>query len=446
MRTDFTSDALADPACAASESVIRKCVHCGFCLATCPTYVLLGDERDSPRGRIYMIKDMLEKQQAPSAETVRHIDRCLSCLSCMTTCPSDVNYMHLIDNGRAYVAKHFRRPVKDRAIRSLLAAILPHRNRFKLALLAGRLARPLLLLFRRVDLFAPFVAMLQLLPRVEAKHVVSDWVPAGGHRRKILLFQGCAEPVLKPEYQRAAERLLDRLGIGVIRADGEGCCGALVHHMGLEAEAIVAAKRNIDRWWRVVENEAVEAIAVSASGCGTTLKNYAFLLRNDVDYAERAATLATMVKDISEIILGEALPARPANGVVVAYHAACSLQHGQGIVAPPADLLRRAGFTVQTPVDAHLCCGSAGTYNILQPDIARRLAQRKADSLIELRPDVIATGNIGCAVQIAAELSIPVVHTMELLDWTYGGPTPPALAEQFEDRLQIDKPMVPAFW
>lgn len=430
MRTDFTTGALADPANAASESVIRKCVHCGFCLATCPTYVLLGDERDSPRGRIYMIKDMLEKQQAPSPETVRHIDRCLSCLSCMTTCPSDVNYMHLIDHARAYVADNFRRSVKDRAIRRLLAAILPHRRRFKLALLVGRLARPLLPLLRRVDLFAPFVAMLQLLPKAGAKQAERNWVPTAGLQRKVLLFQGCAEPVLKPEYQRASERLLDRLGIGIVRADGEGCCGALVHHMGLEADAVVAAKHNIDRWWRVIQKEEVGAIAVSASGCGTTLKNYAFLLRNDIDYAERATTLAALAKDISEVIPGESLPTRPANGLVVAYHAACSLQHGQGIAAPPADLLRRAGFTVNTPVDAHLCCGSAGTYNILQPEIARRLARRKADSLIQLQPDVIATGNIGCALQIAVELSIPVVHTVELLDWAYGGPAPYALADK----------------
>ena len=433
MQTAFKPEQLADPAMANSEAVIRKCVHCGFCTATCPTYVLLGDELDSPRGRIYLIKDMLENEREPTAHMVKHIDRCLSCLSCMTTCPSGVTYMYLVDHARAYIERNYRRPLRERLYRNLLAWVLPHPARFRMALRLARLGRPFQGLLEKVDALKPMSAMLALAPReapVSKPRRVPEHnaaLPAGSSRGRVALLGGCAEPVLKPEIRAATIGLLTRLGYEVVSAKGEGCCGSLVHHLGREEAALDAARRNVDAWTAEIESGGLAAILVTASGCGTTIKDYGFMLRGDARYADKAKAVSSIAQDISELLAQADLPDAPPKGMTVAYHAACSLQHGQKVVDPPKRLLASAGFDVRTPADAHLCCGSAGTYNILQPEIAGQLGARKVASLEKLVPDAIATGNIGCATQIGTRTGIPVVHTIELLDWAYGGPEPQAL-------------------
>ncbi|WP_176598529.1 glycolate oxidase subunit GlcF [Sphingobium sp. 15-1] len=428
MQTRFKPEALRDPAMAASEAVIRKCVHCGFCTATCPTYVLLGDELDSPRGRIYLMKDMLENEREPSAEVVKHIDRCLSCLSCMTTCPSGVNYMHLVDHARAYIAERYRRPLKDRLFRALLAWVLPHPRRFRLALRLARLARPAAPLLRGTSALQPMAAMLDLAPAAVAPTASADDSMIAQARGRVALLAGCAEPVLRPEFRAAAIRLINRTGYDVIFAPDEVCCGALVHHMGREDAALAAARRNVDAWTREIEGKGLAAIIITASGCGTTIKDYGFMLREDAAYAEKAARVSALAKDVSEFLADADLPPGDGRGLTIAYHAACSLQHGQKVTDAPKRLLANAGFLVRTPAEPHLCCGSAGTYNILQPEIAGQLGARKVANIERLAPDAIATGNIGCAMQIGQRTAIPIVHTVELLDWATGGPAPAALA------------------
>jgi glycolate oxidase iron-sulfur subunit len=429
MKTEFTAEQLTAPATAESADAIRKCVHCGFCLATCPTYVLLGDERDSPRGRIYLMKDMLEREQRPTPEVVRHVDRCLSCLSCMTTCPSGVNYMHLVDHARSYIEENYDRPSLDRVLRSVLAWVLPYPSRFRWALRFGRIASPIAPLMRALDRSGRLVALLTLARRGHIANPLAENSRAtNGTRGRVIIMKGCAEPVLLPQIRAATVRLLNRLGYDVEFVAGEGCCGALVHHMGRDAEALQFARHNIDVLSRVLEGGPVAALVVTASGCGTLIKDYGFLLRNDPAYAERATRISALAKDISEILEPDQL--RELGGgrrLRVAYHAACSLQHGQQIVTQPKVLLEAAGYEVVLPAEGHLCCGSAGTYNVLQPQIAQQLGKRKASQLDALRADVIATGNVGCAVQIAGYSDIPVVHTIELLDWATGGPQPPSM-------------------
>ncbi|MBC9032011.1 glycolate oxidase subunit GlcF [Sphingomonas sp. JC676] len=427
MQTAFSPAQLADPAMAASEAVIRKCVHCGFCTATCPTYVLLGDELDSPRGRIYLMKDMLENEREPSAEVVKHIDRCLSCLSCMTTCPSGVNYMHLVDHARAYIEERYRRPWTERFFRALLAQVLPYPGRFRLALALARLARPATPLVERFPALKPMAAMLAMAPKNAAPKPSKAASPAQQSRGRVALMQGCAEPVLRPEIRAATVRLLNRAGYDVVFAPGEGCCGALVHHMGKEAASLAAARQNVDAWAALADNGGLDAIVITTSGCGTTIKDYGFMLREDPAYAEKAARVSALAKDVSELLIDADLPVGDGRGLTVAYHAACSLQHGQKVTEAPKRLLAGAGYIVRTPLEAHLCCGSAGTYNILQPEIAGQLGDRKMANLARLKADVIATGNIGCAMQIGQRAEIPVVHTVELLDWATGGPKPTAL-------------------
>ncbi len=430
MKTEFTAVQLAEPATAVSAQAIRKCVHCGFCTATCPTYVLDGDERDSPRGRIYLIKDMLERQAVPNVDVVRHIDRCLSCLACTTTCPSGVDYRHLIDHARAYLEARHRRPWLERGLRFALARILPHRRRFAWALRLAALARPLAPLCRALDRQGRLAAMLGLAPRtLPAPAPVPLDSPAEGERRgRVLLLQGCAEPVLRPEIRAATVRLLNRLGYDVEFARGERCCGALVHHLGREHEALEFVRHNLDSWSARLMQGHWSAMLSSASGCGAQLKDYGFLTRNDPRYAARGARVAELTRDLSELLAPEEIRARRVPVAArVAYHAACTLQHGQKIVAGPRQLLESAGFDVSLPEEAHLCCGSAGTYNILQPAIARRLGERKAANLMAPEPEVIATGNIGCAMQIAQYAQAPVAHVAELLDWATGGPVPGAL-------------------
>lgn len=429
MQTNFSPEALADLDMAVSESVIRKCVHCGFCTATCPTYVLLGDELDSPRGRIYLMKEMLENGDDPSPEVVKHIDRCLSCLSCLSTCPSDVNYMHLVDHARAYIHERHRRPAWERLLRWTLAQILPFPKRFRIALLLGRLFKPAEGLLRLDARLKPLAAMLALIPpRSRALRGAARVQPPKAARDRVILLQGCAEPVLRPEIRLATQRVLARAGFDVVFAVGEGCCGALVHHMGRKDAALDAARRNIDTWTAEMLAHEVDAILVTTSGCGTSIKDYGFLLRDDPAYAERAAQCSALAKDISEFLDEQEFIAKPAAiKMRVAYHAACSLQHGQKVTDAPKRLLGRAGFELVTPKEAHLCCGSAGVYNILQPDLADAIGKRKVEHLERLQADVIATGNVGCAVQIGARTKTPVVHTIELLDWASGGPMPTSL-------------------
>ncbi|CAG4920020.1 unnamed protein product [Acidocella sp. C78] len=434
MQTNFTPDQLADPDIAVADRILRSCVHCGFCTATCPTFVTVGDEDDSPRGRIYMIKDMLETG-APASEPVAfHLDRCLSCLSCMTTCPSGVDYMHLIDHARTRVEETYERPAHDRALRSLLAAIMPYPARLRMALRAaslGRLGRGLVrgegMLMRRLR------AMLDLAPAQLPPPSPTErpgMFPATGERRaRVALLAGCAQQVLDPGIHDATIRLLNRMGVEVVVAAGAGCCGALTHHLGRHDEALGFARANVAAWTREIGAGGLDAVVTDTSGCGTVLKDYGFLLR-DTPEAKDAARISELTVDITELLLRlDYQPSRtPKTPLTVAYHAACSLQHGQRVTDAPKTLLRRAGFSVAEPKDPHLCCGSAGTYNILQPEMAGQLRARKLGTLHALKPDLIAAGNIGCLTQLAGD-GLPTIHTVELLDWMAGGPRPARLPQ-----------------
>jgi glycolate oxidase iron-sulfur subunit len=429
MRTDFTPAQLLDPDTQQSEKILRACVHCGFCTATCPTYVLLGDELDSPRGRIYLIKNMLEAGGEVPAETVTHVDRCLSCLACMTTCPSGVNYMHLVDHGRRHIEQHYRRPLIERALRWMLGAVLTRPERFRAALRAAALARPLAAL-----LPARLQAMLGLAPRRVPPPSPVDRpqiFPAIGERRmRVALMSGCAQQVVAPEINEATIRLLTRHGCEVVIAEGSGCCGALVHHLGQEMPALAFAKANIDAWESA---GPLDAIVINASGCGTTVKDYGFMLREDRAYAEKAARISALARDVSEVAASLGIERRieEGRGLRVAYHSACSLQHGQKLHREPKALLAAAGFEAVDVPEGHLCCGSAGTYNLLQPELANALRERKLGNIMLTGAAVVAAGNVGCITQLATGASVPVVHTVELLDWASGGPIPPALRSAF---------------
>jgi glycolate oxidase iron-sulfur subunit len=450
MQTNFKPRQLKNARTAEIDRILRKCVHCGLCTATCPTYVLLGDERDSPRGRIYLMKEMFERGRKASPAVQTHVDRCLSCLSCMTTCPSGVDYMHLVDHARAHIEATGRRPFKDRAVRGLLAAVLPYPNRFRLALRAARVARPLV---RMAGRLAPkeLTAMLELAPAglslPKASFAGAGTAATKAERRKrVILLAGCAQQVLRPEINDATIRLLARRGVDVEVAPNAGCCGALVHHMGREDAALAMVKRNVEAWSRVMgKGEAVDAIVINASGCGTTVKDYGHLLKHDAGHAEAAARIAGLAQDVTEFLAAYDMgPPKRWSSLRVAYHSACSMQHGQRIADEPRRLLANAGFTVVEVPEGHLCCGSAGTYNILQPEIAGELRRRKIANVRSVRPDVVATGNIGCIAQLAAGMDIPIAHTVELLDWAYGGPVPrglEALARQVHDVPEA-KPLI----
>jgi glycolate oxidase iron-sulfur subunit len=425
MQTRFKPEQLSDPHMAASEGVIRTCVHCGFCTATCPTYVLLGDERDSPRGRIYLIKEMLEAGVAPSADVVKHVDRCLSCLACVTACPSGVDYARLIDHARVYIEARYRRAPMDRFWRGLLAWVLPSRARLRAALALAFLFKPIGPLLARLEALRPAAALLALsrpLPRVRPETPTPQAVSRG----RVILLRGCAEAVIAPQIRAATVRLLHRTGYDVASVPEEGCCGALVHHLGREAAALAACRRNIDAWSHLLDAPDVVAIVTTASGCGVMLKDYGHLLGSDAVYAERAKRISEKSMEISAFMERAGLPPlalRPSR-LNVAYQAPCSLQHGLRAGSAPLRLLKAAGFQVAEPVEAHLCSGSAGTYNILQPALSERLRNRKVEALERSGPDVIATANIGCLTQIRAAAATPVVHVAELLDWVTGGPQP----------------------
>ena len=435
MQTSFTEDQLREPDTAESNKILRTCVHCGFCTATCPTFVLLGDELDSPRGRIYLIKDMLENDRPATPEVVKHVDRCLSCLSCMTTCPSGVHYMHLVDHARRHIEETYRRPPAERALRRMLSFLLPYPRRFRLALLGGALGKPLSRLIPGTSITADRLrAMLRLapgsLPAPSPVEKPGVHRAIGERRARVALLTGCAQQVIAPSINEATIRLLTRMGIEVVVAREQGCCGALDHHMGHHDPAMRLARANIAAWHGEIQGEGLDAIVINASGCGTTVKDYGFMFRTEPgDWPARAAAVAERAMDISEVLLKFGYqPAREKPGLTVAYHAACSLQHGQKITAAPKDLLKRAGFAVKEPSEAHICCGSAGTYNLLQPEISAKLRERKLENLGRTRGDLVASGNIGCITQLSGG-GLPVVHTVELLDWMAGGPEPPQVVE-----------------
>lgn len=435
MQTNFSIAQLADPNIEAANEILRKCVHCGFCTATCPTYVLKGDELDSPRGRIYLMKEAFESGQPATPKLAKHLDRCLSCLSCMTTCPASVDYMHLVDYGRTYVENTYTRPLHDRALRWVLAKVLPYPGMFRLSMMAAMLGRP----FRKL-MPGRLRAMLELAPTNVPAPSTVDLAQVhkvdGAPKMRVALMTGCAQQVLRPSINEATVRVLNRLGCEVVVADGAGCCGALVHHMGREKDGHDAAKRNIEAWEAAEKNHGqIDAVVINASGCGTTVKDYGWMLRNDPAWAARAGAISAKTRDITEVLLKLGL-----SGVVqtakprIAYHSACSMQHGQKLKSEPVELLKSAGFEVVEPAESHLCCGSAGTYNIMQPDWAKDLGARKAGNLRNTGAAYIATGNIGCLAQISSALADdrdpPVLHTVELLDWATGGPAPAGFADR----------------
>ena len=462
MQTTFSEEQLKDPEIQRSNEILRACVHCGFCTATCPTYQVLGDELDSPRGRIYLIKDMLENDRDPDAKTVKHIDRCLSCLACMTTCPSGVHYMHLVDHARAYIEERYQRPWSDRALRWILARILPYPMRFRVALLGAKIGKPFARFVPDVRLRAMLEMAPKVIPPVSRNDDPQTFTPAAPKKKRVALMTGCAQKALNTDINDATIRLLTRLGCEVVIAEGAGCCGALTHHMGKIDESHATAAKNIKAWVREIEGEGLDAIVINTSGCGTTVKDYGHMFRNDA-LAEDAARVSAIARDVSEVLVdlmelpaGASAVQRPARdaiagtdavarddsppeGMIVAYHAACSLQHGQQIKSYPKDLLKCVGFQVVEPSDPHLCCGSAGTYNLMQPEISKHLKARKVRTLEAKNPDVIAAGNIGCMMQIGSGTGIPVVHSVELLDWATGGPKPPALTAGFNPRSEIPR-------
>ena len=429
MQTFFSLQALADPDMAETEKILRACVHCGFCSATCPTYLLTGDELDGPRGRIYLIKEMFEKERPADARTALHIDRCLSCLSCMTTCPSGVHFMHLVDHARAHIEKTYARPFAERAMRAALAFVLPRPS----------LARPL---FRVAAAIAPLgalaaaptrgavragaVAAFRQLPASIAPQV---FAAQGARKMRVALLNGCVQTVIDTSINEATIRLLTRHGVEVVVAKGAGCCGALPHHLGKVDESLRYARANIEAWTREIDSGGLDHIVINASGCGTSVKDYGHMFRNDPALADKAAHISAMTKDVTELMteIGFA-PSGDAPKLRVAYHSACSLQHGQKISQEPIALLAAAGFDVVSVPEGHICCGSAGTYNVLQPKLADELRSRKVANIESVAPDIVAAGNIGCIVQIRSGTPVPVVHTVELLDWASGGPKPDALA------------------
>jgi len=430
MQTNFTPEQLARPAIAYSNEELRACLQCDYCLSNCPTHQVLGDEFDSPRGRIYLIRDMLESEASPDEKTVNHIDQCLSCLACMSTCPSSVHYMHLVDHAREHIEENYRRPLFDRMLRWALAQILPYPGRFRLAMRGAQWVRPLtFVLPRRLRGIVEFTPSSLSPPSLNDKPQVFQ--AEGERKRRVVLMTGCAQKVLNTDINDATIRILRRHGCEVVVSQDTGCCGALTHHMGKTEESRAAAARNIRAWMKEVKGTGVDAIVINTSGCGTVVKDYGHMLRNE-ELAEDAVTISALAKDISEVLSDIELDHKVVPDLRVAYHATCSLQFGQRIRFTPKKLLKAAGFTVLEPPDSHTCCGSAGTYNLLQPEISNQLKERKVRALEQSTPDVIAAGNIGCMIQIGSGTEVPVVHTVQLLDWVTGGPIPSVLAGMVE--------------
>ena len=423
MQTHFTQVQLADPELAEANTILRACVHCGFCTATCPTYQVLGDELDSPRGRIYLIKEMLETGREVDAKTVKHIDRCLGCLACMTTCPSGVDYGHLVEQARVHIERTYQRPLGEALLRWLLAQVIPYPGRFRLALFAARLAQPFARMLPDARLRAMVAIAPKSLPPISRNDDPQVFAAEGAMRMRVALMTGCAQRALDTEINDATIRLLTRLGCEVVVVKGAGCCGALTQHMGRERDAKAFASGNIRAFMAEKQARGLNAVVINTSGCGTTVKDYGHLFARDALVGD-AAAVAAMALDVSEVVAKLGLPAGARKGLRVAYHSACSLQHGQQIKSTPKELLQKVGFEVVEPADSHLCCGSAGTYNLLQPEISGQLRDRKVATLEARKPDVIAAGNLGCMMQIGQGTRVPVVHTVQLLDWATGGPMP----------------------
>ena len=412
MQTSIAPDILETPKGQEAERILRKCVHCGFCNATCPTYQLLGNELDGPRGRIYLMKQVLEGHR-PTHRTLTHLDRCLTCRACETTCPSGVDYGRLVDIGREITEKRVRRTWPEVLARVGIRAVFARPLLVRLVLLAGRIARPLL---------PPGLRRLVPPARRAGRR------PAGRHRRRMLVLAGCVQRAAEPRINAAAARVFDRLGVSLVRARGEGCCGAIDHHLTAPARALARMRRNIDAWWPYIESGA-EAIIVTASGCGAVVREYGHLLRDDPAYAEKAARVSSLARDPGEAV-EQAFAADEmaldrlgldTRRTKVAFHAPCSLGHGLRADGAVERVLERCGFERVSVADAHLCCGSAGTYSMLQPALSKRLLERKVEALERGGPEVIATANIGCLLHLRRRASQPVVHWIELLD-----PTPPS--------------------
>ncbi len=436
MQTQFSTEDLQKPVFAEAEKILHKCVHCGFCTATCSSYVIQGDERDSPRGRIYMIKEMFENGGTPDKNMVTHIDRCLSCLSCVTTCPSRVDYMHLIDLSRTHIEKNFKRPIKQRLIRKTLSAILPYPRRMKIFMRLGLLGKPFQALFPKIGL-KEIGAMLSLMPLMlprSGKYTSGTFGRKSGHKqlqkqqKKVIVIPGCASSVLRPSIHDAAVIMLLQNDIQVIIPEKSGCCGALDHHIGQEKASLEMAKTMVNAIAKEMEFETIDAVLVTASGCGTQVKDFGHIFKNEPGYSSRGQEIADITQDITEY-LSELTFKAPTqwSDLKVAYHSACSMQHGQNVNEAPRKLLKRAGYNIVEIPEGHLCCGSAGTYNILQKEIADQLLERKIKNINHVKPDLIATGNIGCITQIASGTDIPIVHTAELINWAYGGNCPKEL-------------------
>ena len=431
METHFSKEQLKDEDNKSSEKIFRKCVHCGFCNATCPTYQLLGDELDGPRGRIYLIKDMLENDKPANEKIVKHIDRCLSCYSCMTTCPSGVNYMHLIDHGRSHIEKTYKRPFNERVIRSFLSIIIPNPTYFRIIGMLTLLVKPFRFIFPK-----KISEMIDLMPGKFPKKTLHKKKVYSAQKTKriarVALLTGCVQKVLSPQINEATIRLLNRHGIEVVVPKGIGCCGSLNHHLGKSDLAHQTFKKNISIWYDEYLKNGLDAIISNTSGCGTTLKDYGFIFRSDEDFKKKAKKISELTKDITEY-LDENIKLdfiRRKNNdkeYKIAYHSACSMQHGQKIHDVPINLIKKTGNQVFDIPDGHLCCGSAGTYNLLQSDIAKKLLKNKISNIEKIKPQFIATGNIGCITQIANGTKIPILHTVEIIDWYTGGLKPKVL-------------------
>ncbi|HPF46100.1 MAG: glycolate oxidase subunit GlcF [Alphaproteobacteria bacterium] len=423
MQTRFSQKQLEDPKTAEAEKILRNCVHCGFCMATCPTYLLLGNELDGPRGRIYLIKEMLENDAPATKVEVEHLDKCLTCLSCTTTCPSGVDYAHLLAHGRSHIEKTYKRPLTERLFRGMLSTILPYPNRFKLAIRASGFISP----------FKSFLpdklrAMLDLRPPLSHERAPQITKAREKTKYRMGLSAGCVQRAVGEHINLATLEFLSNHNVDVVMPPAVGCCGALDEHMGKSENAIKTAKRYIDGWMAEIEKGPLDAIVINTSGCGTSIKDYGHLFRHDPVYAEKAKKVATLAKDISEVItmigLGET---KIKNTIHVAYHSACSLNHGQKIGDLPALLLKEAGFKVSHIKESHICCGSAGTYNITQPEIATELRSRKIKNIEATKADVVASSNLGCNIHLASGTDIPVLHVIELLNWATGGKKPEAI-------------------
>ena len=427
MQTNFSDTQLKDKDNQSTEKIFKKCVHCGMCNATCPTYGILGDELDGPRGRIYLIQDMLENNKKPSEKVVKHIDRCLSCYSCMTTCPAGVNYMHVIDHGRKYIEKNYERPFFDKLLRNFLSITLPNIRYFKVASFFVKIGKPFSFLFPK-----KIKNMIGLMPTSFPKKLLKNqeiYRAKGKKIARVALLTGCVQKEISPQINESTIRLLNRHGVEVVVPKKIRCCGSLNHHLGKSEDAHTDFTNNINIWYEEHKKGNLDAILSNTSGCGTTLKDYGFIFRDDKDYKDKAKIISKLTKDVTEY-LSESLKLnikKKNKKYKIAYHSACSMQHGQNIHSQPLELLSKTENDIMEIPQGHLCCGSAGTYNILQSEIATKLLKDKVKNIESTNPEIISTGNIGCITQISNGTNIPILHTIELLDWYTGGPKPKIL-------------------